>query len=190
MSTAGLALVLYLSYLAITFGLRTWLLYRRTGTTGYHGLSGPAGSPGWWGGVLFAVALFAGLAAPTLQLLGVVPPVRTLDVTVVHAIGLILMLTGAALTFIGQQAMGQHWRVGVDQDETTDLLQTGIFAIVRNPFFSALLVTATGLALLTPNLLALAALTALLAALELQVRAVEEPYLHTTHGRSYEDYTA
>ena len=32
MNTAAIALALYLAYLAIAFGLRTWLLYRRTGT--------------------------------------------------------------------------------------------------------------------------------------------------------------
>ena len=47
-----------------------------------------------------------------------------------------------------------------------------------------------GLAALTPNLLALAGVAALLAALELQVRRVEEPYLLRTHGARYRRYAA
>lgn len=100
MNTALLALVIYLGYLALAFGLRTWLLYRRTGTTGYRGLSGPVGSAGWWGGIGFIIALLAGLAAPTLQLLGAIEPFGALDSTVVHTIGLVLTLIGAALTLI------------------------------------------------------------------------------------------
>jgi protein-S-isoprenylcysteine O-methyltransferase Ste14 len=47
-----------------------------------------------------------------------------------------------------------------------------------------------GLMLLTPNLLAVASLLALLLALEIQVRAVEEPYLLRTHGETYRRYAA
>lgn len=190
MIAAGLALILYLGYLAVVFGLRTWLLYRRTGTTGYRGLSGPVGSPGWWGGIGFIVALLAGLAAPALQLLGHLVPFDVLDSSGVRAIGFTLTLTAGALTLIAQQAMGRHWRIGVKEDETTELVRSGIFALVRNPFFSALLITATGLTLLAPNPLAVTALIALLGAVELQVRAVEEPYLRTVHGSAYADYTA
>lgn len=190
MNTAAIALALYLAYLAIAFGLRTWLLYRRTGTTGFHGLTGPLGSPGWWGGVGFIAALLTGLAAPILQLIGLIDPVTVLDTTAGYLIGLALTLTGTVFTLAAQQAMGQHWRVGVRKDERTELVRTGVFAVVRNPFFSGLLITATGLALLTPNLIALVALTALVTAIELQVRAVEEPYLHSTHTADYDDYAA
>jgi hypothetical protein len=48
-----------------------------------------------------------------------------------------------------------------------------------------LFVFAFGLALLVPNVVALAAFLALVAALELQVRLVEEPYLMRTHGKGY-----
>jgi len=46
------------------------------------------------------------------------------------------------------------------------------------------------LALLVPNALAIAALATLVAATEIQVRAVEEPYLERTHGDAYRRYRA
>lgn len=55
-------------------------------------------------------------------------------------------------------------------------------AVVRNPIFSCMLLTATGLVVLLPNVLSVAALACLFAAVELQVRFVEEPYLLHTHG--------
>ncbi len=59
-----------------------------------------------------------------------------------------------------------------------------------NPFFTALLVTATVLFLLAPNPIALTALATLFIAVQLQVRAVEEPYLLATHGETYHRCTS
>lgn len=86
--------------------------------------------------------------------------------------------------------MGTSWRIGVDPSETTALVRSGVFGYVRNPIFTAMLFAVAGLVLLSPNGAALIALGALLAAIELQVRLVEEPYLHRTHGDAYRDYTA
>ncbi len=47
-----------------------------------------------------------------------------------------------------------------------------------------------GLALLVPNWMTVAALAVLVLGLERQVRSVEEPYLHRTHGASYQAYVA
>ena len=71
MSPAGwawVALLLYLAGLVLAFGVRSWLQIRRTGTSGFRGISGRAGSPAWWGGVLFPIALLLGLVAPVLVL--------------------------------------------------------------------------------------------------------------------------
>jgi protein-S-isoprenylcysteine O-methyltransferase Ste14 len=47
-----------------------------------------------------------------------------------------------------------------------------------------------GIALVTPNLVAIAGLVLLVATIELQVRVVEEPYLLAVHGDAYRDYLA
>jgi protein-S-isoprenylcysteine O-methyltransferase Ste14 len=86
--------------------------------------------------------------------------------------------------------MGASWRVGVDPEERTALVVRGPFRLVRNPIFTTMTLTAVGFTLLVPSWLAIASLVALLASLELQVRAVEEPYLRRTHGAAYEDYCA
>jgi hypothetical protein len=69
---AVLSLVLFGLYLALAFGARTVLHLRQTGSSGFKGISGRPGSAEWTGGVLFAVALGLGLAAPVLDLLGVI----------------------------------------------------------------------------------------------------------------------
>jgi protein-S-isoprenylcysteine O-methyltransferase Ste14 len=182
------ALVLDVSYLLLVFVLRSWLQWRRTGSTGFRGVSGRPGSLEWWGGGLFALAVLAMGAAPVLQLAGVLRPVPLLDGIAVQVTGLVLSVCGIVATFVAQLAMGASWRIGVDEQESTELVTGGMFARVRNPIFTALIVAWLGLALLTPNPLALAGLAALVAAVEIQVRAVEEPYLLRQHGAQYRRY--
>lgn len=187
---AELALALYVLYLALAFGLRTWLQVRRTGSTGFVGLRGRPLSVEWLGGVLFAAALLLGFAAPVLDLAGAVDPIAALDGGAGHVAGAILAVAGVAATLVAQVAMGASWRIGVDPDERTELVMSGPFAIVRNPIFAAMLPTSLGLVLLVPSAVALVGLAALAVALEVQTRAVEEPYLLATHGEAYRAYAA
>jgi protein-S-isoprenylcysteine O-methyltransferase Ste14/predicted nicotinamide N-methyase len=182
------ALAAYILFLLIAFGLRTAIQLRRTGRTGFVRPSAITGGTERIGAGLFVVALFAAAAAPLLQLAALVAPIAILDRPVVHGLGLALGLGGIALTLWAQLGMGDSWRIGVDPGERTALVTRGPFRIVRNPIFSAMLLAVAGLALLTPNPVALVAAVALLVAVEIQVRGVEEPYLERTHGAAYVRY--
>ena len=187
---ATVALIAYAVYVALAFGLRTVVQIRRTGSSGFKGISGRPGSAEWLAGVLFVVALVLGAAAPLLTLLDVIDPVAALDGPVGHIAGIALFVVGLAATLAAQMAMGTSWRIGVDEGERTELVTDGPFAVVRNPIFAAMIPTSLGLVLMVPNAVALAGLAALLIALELQVRVVEEPYLRRVHGADYERYAA
>lgn len=182
-----LAIGVYAAYLLIAFGARTLIQVRRTGDTGFRGLSGRPGSAAWWAGILFVVALLVGVAAPIAGGLGLAP-IGWLDHPTGNLIGLVVAITGVALTLGAQLQMGTAWRIGVDENERTDLVTTGIFRIVRNPIFTAMGITAVGLTLMVPNAIAGAGILALAVALELQVRIVEEPYLRALHGDAYRTY--
>ncbi|WP_433003316.1 methyltransferase family protein [Kribbella sp. CA-294648] len=186
---AVLALILFGIYFGIAFVIRTVLQLRRTGDSGFRGLSGRPGSTRWWAGILFALALLAGLLGPVAALAGL-DPIDPLEHTAIATVGGAAAVAGIIATVITQYAMGASWRVGVDATETTTLIITGPFGLVRNPVFTAMAITGIGLALLTPNLIALAGIVVLLIALQLQVRVVEEPYLLATHGATYRDYAA
>lgn len=187
---AVVALTLYLLYLLLAFGVRTVLHRRRTGSTGFRGLTGRPGSAPWWGGVLFVAALVAGPLGPLLQLAGVLAPVPPLDHPAAAVLGVALAVVGIAVTLVAQHAMGTAWRVGVDSGESTALVTDGVFAHVRNPVFTAMIVTGAGLALTAADPVSLLGLVALLVAVHLQVRAVEEPHLLALHGEVYRAYTA
>lgn len=181
------ALLLFLLYAALAFGLRTWQHLRRTGGTGFRGLSGRPGSAAWLGGVLFAVALVLAAVAPLAEWLGLVAPVVAVPFWLAD-LAVFVVLAGTAATLAAQGKMGASWRIGVRPGERTELVTGGAFALVRNPIFSAMLVTGAGFVALTPNVLALAAFAALLAGVELQVRVVEEPHLLRVHGERYRAY--
>ncbi|HEX2087697.1 MAG TPA: isoprenylcysteine carboxylmethyltransferase family protein, partial [Solirubrobacteraceae bacterium] len=144
----------------------------------------------WLGGVLFGLALVLGFAAPILDLAGALDPIRAFDGSAGHVAGAVLAVAGIAATLYAQMAMGASWRIGVDASERTELVTGGPFAVVRNPIFAAMLPTSLGLVLLVPNAVAVIGFVALVTALELQTRAVEEPYLLATHGETYRAYAA
>ncbi|PZG18845.1 isoprenylcysteine carboxyl methyltransferase [Micromonospora craterilacus] len=186
---AGLALGLYLAGLGLAFGWRSVAQWRATGDTGLRLHAGPVGSTAWWAKLLFVFALLLGLAGPIAGLAGL-PPVGALDHGGVRVTGLLLALAGLAATLGAQVHLGGSWRVGVDPGERTALVTTGAFALARNPIFTAMAVTSAGLALMVPNPVALAATIVLVASVQVQVRAVEEPYLDRVHGAAYAAYAA
>jgi protein-S-isoprenylcysteine O-methyltransferase Ste14 len=138
----------------------------------------------------FVVALVVAVAGPLLQLSGAIAPLPGLQVEGIQIAGIALAVLGIVLTVWAQLDMGDSWRVGVDANETTALVHTGMFGRVRNPIYTAMLTFDFGIALVTPNFVTFAGLILAVTALELQVRRVEEPYLRDQHGAAYRDYTA
>ena len=185
-----LAIVVLIIYFTLAFGLRSLIHWRQTGTSGFKGISRTAGSAEWLGGVLFVVALACSIAAPVAQLRGLVTPWGALVVRPLQLAGMALCAAGIASTLWAQLAMGASWRVGVDESERTALVASGPFGLVRNPIYTSMLLGMAGAALLTPNWIAVAGAGTLVAALELQVRRVEEPYLLRVHATAYRDYAA
>jgi len=180
------ALGTFLVWALLAFGWRTIVQLRRTGDSGLR-LHAEPNTPQWWAKIGFVVAIAVGLTAPIAAVAGL-DDVDGLDSPVLHAAGLVVALVGVALTLGAQLAMGESWRIGVDPHEQTTLVTDGPFGLVRNPIYTAMLVTAIGLAMMIPNLVSIIGLAALVAALEVQVRLVEEPYLTTVHGDRYLAY--
>ncbi|WP_308214693.1 MULTISPECIES: methyltransferase family protein [Mycolicibacterium] len=189
MSMAVWATVAYVVFAAICFGWRSWVQFQRTGSAGFHGVSGHVGSVEWFAGVGFAVAMVLGLAAPALQAAGALSPLPWLNAAPVQGVGVATALVGIVGTVAAQRAMGASWRIGVDPAETTTLVRDGVFCVVRNPVFTAMLVFGAGLTLMAPNWLAVIGFGILVASIHAQVWLVEEPYLTSRHGQDYVDYT-
>jgi protein-S-isoprenylcysteine O-methyltransferase Ste14 len=187
---AELAIWMLVAFAVLTFGVRVVIQLRRTGTTGLIGLREGAGIADWGSGILFIGGMAMGAASPILVLNNHLEPVDALDVGVLHAIGIALAAVGGLAVFGAQLGMGESWRIGVSDEERTDLITGGWFSLCRNPIYTSMVVGWTGLALLVPTWLAIAAAGTIAVALELQVRFVEEPYLLRTHDSEYRAYAS
>jgi protein-S-isoprenylcysteine O-methyltransferase Ste14 len=183
-----------LAMLVVFFGLasvvRIAIQLRRTGKTGLIGLRRDAGLLDWLSGILFVGGMAMGIASPILVLNDVLDPIDALDVAPLHVIGIVIAAAGGLAVFAAQLGMGESWRIGVKDDERTDLVTGGWFSVVRNPIYAAMIAGWTGLALIVPTWLGIAAVAVVTIGLELQVRAVEEPYLIRTHGEAYRTYAS
>ena len=182
------AIELYLLFLVVAFGARTVIQRRRTGDTGLRLDAGPVGSVRWWAKLAFLAAIGLCAAAPVVGIAGM-NPLPWLDFAVVRWAGLALALLGIAGTAAAQLAMGDSWRIGVDPQERTTLVTGGPFRLVRNPIFTAFLAGCAGLTLMIGNIVALLGFVGLIAAVQVQVRVVEEPHLWRIHRQRYMDYT-
>jgi protein-S-isoprenylcysteine O-methyltransferase Ste14 len=177
-------------FAVLTLGVRVLIQLRTTGETGLIGLRGGAGVLDWLSGILFIGGMAMGVLSVTLVLQGSLGTIDAIDSTPLNVIGIVLAAAGGTAVFLAQLGMGASWRIGVSEDQDTDLVITGWFSLVRNPIYSAMIVGWTGFALLVPTWLSIAAVFVISAALELQVRSVEEPYLIRTHGEPYRAYAA
>ena len=72
----------------------------------------------------------------------------------------------------------------------TELVTHGVFAFVRNPIFTGMGVLLAGQQLTVPSVLSAAAFAVFAAAVQVQVRLIEEPYLLRTHGADYRSYAS
>ncbi len=181
---------LYLAAVVILLVVRTWRHTRATGSSGFNRIR-ERGAAARVAGIGFVLALVSGAASPVLAALHVLPmiwtsPPRLLGVG--FLVGALVAVDGVFLAVRAQDTMGASWRIGVDAGEETELVTHGVFATIRNPIFTALILIQGGTALMFPTWLALVGVGVMLLACELQVRLVEEPYLLVTHPVSYPSY--
>lgn len=185
-----LALLLALLWFLALFVFRTAVQWRRTGSTGFKRLSGPVGSLPWFAGVCASAGLVLAPLAPLACVLGWPGGALVLSYAPLHLVGAVLVVVGTLGGLVAQLDMGDSWRIGVDEGETATLVTGGLFAWVRNPIFSFIIVSALGFFLVLPTAWSLAACGLTVLGIELQVRAVEEPILEKRHGHAYARYAA
>jgi protein-S-isoprenylcysteine O-methyltransferase Ste14 len=187
---AKLAAAMLVVFLILTLFVRVAIQLRRTGKTGLIGLRKGAGPLEVLSGLLFVGGMAVAIVSIELVLEDALDPIDALDVGVLHVIGIVLAGLGGTAVFLAQLGMGPNWRIGVSDDQGTDLVTGGWFTICRNPIYTAMIVGWTGFALMVPTWLAFAAVLMIGLGLELQVRLVEEPYLERTHGSEYGQYAS
>lgn len=103
-------------------------------------------------------------------------------------VGVGICLIGTMLTSISQMQMGKEWRIGVDNNEQTNLVTQGIYSCIRNPIYTGVMIFCLGQLILIPHWIMLTIVACGYIAIELHVRKIEEPYLESLHGEKFLEY--
>lgn len=107
-----------------------------------------------------------------------------------------LLITGAALILLvinlivsatALLAMKDSWRVGVIEEQRTELVEKGIFKVSRNPYFVSFLIMFIAYAMLLQNAVLLV-LSVIGFYLVHSMILKEESYLENVHGGKYLEY--
>jgi len=180
----------FLAYFLFAFVWRSFVVFKRTGINPFvlrnsddaHGYVGRAVKL-----VVVGCAVVVALDALLPDAASWLGSYRVLEARTVRVVGWVLLFAALAWLLAAQVQMGASWRIGIDSQHRTALVQGGLFAISRNPIFLAMRVTLLGLFLVLPSAATLSLLVAGEILMQVQVR-LEEEHLASLHGAEYAAY--
>jgi protein-S-isoprenylcysteine O-methyltransferase Ste14 len=179
-----------LAYLLTTFVWRSYAVWKKTGINPFvfknsdtaHDFVGRVFK------LTFALVVLVVLVyALSPAAYAYLAPIRWLEHSLLQWIGVAFLLVSLVWTIIAQAQMGEAWRIGVDTEHRTPLVQTGIFRISRNPIYIGIVATLSGLFLIIPNAFTLLILVVGLVLMGVQIR-LEEEHLGKMYSEEYPEY--
>lgn len=115
-------------------------------------------------------------------------PIQFLDThTWLKIAGVILSIIAFVWIVVAQSNMKTSWRIGIDNEEKTALVKTGLFKYSRNPVFFGMVISAIGFFLILPNAVTLCIILLSYYSISVQIR-LEEQYLKSKHKEEYSNY--
>ncbi len=179
-----------LAFFGIAFVWRSFLVWKRTGINPY--VVSKTDKPIDFieniypiPVVILSVAVIAFAFSPSIYQYAT--PIVWLENSIIKIVGLVLMAFALVWTATAQMQMGKSWRIGIDTENKTDLVEKGLFTVSRNPIFFGMRVALFGFFLCLPNAFTLLAVVLADVLMQIQVR-LEEEFLRNAHGESYENY--
>jgi protein-S-isoprenylcysteine O-methyltransferase Ste14 len=187
----GYFLVVWLLvYFAVAFVLPSCRVWKRTGVNPVT-FRGADNAHDYIGKlfkiVMLGLTLVVILYAFTPQFYPFALPIVWLENQIIQTVGIGLLLISLGWTVLAQIQMGNSWRIGIDEERKTALVQSGLFRRSRNPIFLGMIVTLTGVFLTIPNALTLLFLALGFVLIQIQVR-LEEEFLTRIQGEEYAAY--
>lgn len=174
----------------LAFFLRSFLLWKNTGinpivfdkTDDAHGFNGKLFK------VITTVEFFiVGIYSFGKGWYTYLLPFWYLEYSSLYLVGWILLGISLVWVIIAQIQMADSWRIGIDQQNQTDLVTSGLFSISRNPIFLGIILADLGLFLIMPNAFTLLILVLTYTVIQTQVR-LEETFLREVHAEVYMQY--
>ena len=181
-------------YFLLFFGLamfwRSYIAWKRTGINPYK--LGNGDTVHDFVGKLFrltliATALIVVVFSFMYQYYEWLSPIAWMNSSVLVLIGIALLVLALIWVLVAQLQMGDSWRIGIDEESKSALVQHGLFGVSRNPIFLGMLVMLLGLLLLLPTAVTLTVTALGFVLIHVQVR-LEEAYLTEQYGEEYRKY--
>jgi protein-S-isoprenylcysteine O-methyltransferase Ste14 len=187
---AWLALALFVVFLVVDSLVRGYVHWRATGSTGTPKRNSGLKPTDFIGGAVAFTGMATTVAGTMFAAVGWLEAVGFLDFIAVRVVGMVLAVMSIGMVWVAQSGMGASWRATVDYSERPELVTTGLFAVIRNPIFTFIIIATAGLALMAPNVVTLVGVVVVAVGIEVHVRRVEEPYLRWAHEDAYREYEA
>ena len=114
-------------------------------------------------------------------------PFWYLEYDILVYIGWALLFLSLVFVWLAQSDMRESWRIGIDEENKTELVTNGFFAISRNPIFLGIMIANVGLFLVLPNAFTLLIIALSTISINTQIR-LEEEFLLKEFGEQYKQY--
>jgi len=182
--------IFFIIYFFLVFILRSFILWKKTKINPLtfnkgddaHGYNGKV-----FGFIsileLAIVSIYAFAPQWTKYLL----PFWYLESESMELLGWILLIISLVIVWMAQSNMRESWRIGIDENNKSELITTGFFAISRNPIFLGIMIANIGLFLVLPNAFTLLIVSLSTISVNTQIR-LEEAFLSKEFGYEYKQY--
>lgn len=124
---------------------------------------------------------------PLLQIVSILLSSKS-DNTVLSIVGVAVEMLGVVVFILSVTEMKDNWRAGVQREEKTSLVTSGIYSMSRNPAFLGFELMYIGILVVFFNWYLLIATIIALILFHLQIVKVEEVFLIDVFGAEYTEY--
>jgi len=182
--------VFFIIYFLLVFVLRSFLLWKKTKINPLtfnkeddaHGCNGK----------VFSIISLLELAVVSIYAfipswLKFLLPFWYLESDTLVLVGWSVLILSLLFVWFAQSSMRESWRIGIDEENKTELVTNGFFAISRNPIFLGVLVANIGLFFVLPNAFTLLIIALSTVSINTQIR-LEEEFLLKEFGEQYKMY--
>ena len=178
-------------YISCVFVGRTLIVWRKTKK--FPITYGKTDSAHDFLGRIFKVLIFLSIVSPIIYVTSgefyqYLLPIKLFEIETLQIIGLILAYSSMIWTILAQTQMGKSWRIGIDENSETELVQKGLFKFSRHPIYLGVMTTSLSLFLVLPNVLNLIIFLMTLLTIMVQAR-LEEEYMIKVYGEQYLRYS-
>ena len=134
--------------------------------------------------ILFTIGILSVFSERLYDLMLSLNCIRSISSSI---LGLIFFAAGLILGWASSANMGESWRVGVIEDQKTELITNGIYGHIRNPYFLSYYIIFLSLFLVRPSVLIGMSTMFLVFVFHMMV-IKEEKHLEKLHGNRYLRY--